>query len=87
MNQTTKAYLAGFIDGERCITISRKKCNDGSRNEYQYRLYINISNTDKRVIDYIKSSIGLGNIHKQKRKTGHKQAYTLGLWSNKQDSC
>jgi hypothetical protein len=48
------AYLAGFVDGEGTITISKSK--------ERKRTCIRISNTNKEIMDWIKETVGNGHI-------------------------
>lgn len=56
MKPTEKAYIAGLIDGEGCITITRRKKRKNPKFSY-YQPLLNISNTDKRIIDYAQNLI------------------------------
>jgi len=49
-----KAWLAGFIDGEGCIEIYSRKYIPS--NSIYYIVRINISNTKKKAIEFIKKS-------------------------------
>jgi len=56
LTETEKAYLAGIIDGEGSICITRKKqCSSHKYTTYQP--YIEITNLNKDLIDYISSKI------------------------------
>jgi hypothetical protein len=59
MNDTTKAYLAGFIDGEGCIRIAEAKArwSKGSINP-RFREELQVSNTNFEVIQWIKDNFG-----------------------------
>jgi hypothetical protein len=59
MNDKTKyAYLAGIIDGEGCLLISRS--NRGSYMNYYGRIHV--KNTDYRLIKWLLDHFG-GNVH------------------------
>ena len=66
MNRTEKLiYLAGFVDGEGCLT------RNISRNTVKYRPQLRISGTYKPVMEWIKRWFG-GNyytIHRRTAKT------------------
>ena len=68
------AYLAGIIDGEGSITLTRMH-----KNEYR-RPCISISSSDPELIQYLKSLIG-GNISIKKnyKPSKHKDSYTLSV--------
>jgi len=68
MHVTTKAWAAGFFDGEGSISIQPK---------LHYYLYIEIVSTEREVIDFFVSSWGAK--YEEPKKSGHwkseKQAY------------
>ena len=53
------AYIAGFVDGEGCVTILKnttdKRCN---RRFLIYTIYVIVPNTDLRPLQYIKDLCG-----------------------------
>lgn len=51
------SYLAGIIDGEGCFSICllKKNVNDGYINPH-YRGCMKVSNTDKKLIDWLKET-------------------------------
>lgn len=63
------AYLAGFIDGEGCITI---KCNGLVR--------LSITNTVKPVLDGIRARLGYGSIGRRDNKSNKKHKPCYSLW-------
>lgn len=68
MDETTKAWAAGFFDGEGSISIQPNR---------HYYLYIEVVNTEREVIDFFVSSWGAR--YEELKKSGHwkseKQAY------------
>ncbi len=50
-NPETLAYLAGIIDGEGSIWISRSRKSNG----FQYFLNTSVYNTDRRLVDWLSS--------------------------------
>lgn len=78
LSKIDAAYLAGFIDGEGCIAIFKKNTPNGWSPQYQ--LYIGITNTNKKVIDWAYSKMG-GYLYEKKRSnaTKHRIAYTLSV--------
>ena len=69
------AYIAGFIDGEG--TVSLKK--NGQRWPTVLP-YILITNTNLEILQWIQTTIGMGNIHSKNRQTLYwKEAYVLRL--------
>ena len=67
------SYLAGFFDGEGCITTFRNhvKRHPG---EFSYCLKMNVSNTNLEVLKIFEAAFG-GGIFTKKPKEGFKQAY------------
>jgi len=50
------AYIAGLIDGEGTITLSRKHRNDNRQ------LALSISNNEKRLLEFVLEKVGAGHI-------------------------
>ena len=63
MSKTTAAYMAGIVDGEGTITII--KCWNKKNQKSYFGVYLNISNTNKNLINWLKKSFG-GYIYKIK---------------------
>jgi hypothetical protein len=61
LTETEKAYLAGLMDGEGCITIIKCKPARRAANP-SYSLQTSINNTDERVLRYCKEVTGVGSI-------------------------
>lgn len=76
--QTEIAYLAGIIDGEGSIYIGNFSCNPISKLPY-YQTNIQVTNTDKNLIDWLYNTFG-GLVNKKTKqqmpKNSRKQAYT-----------
>jgi hypothetical protein len=61
LSDVQAAYLAGLIDGEGCLFISKqqfKRCVYPS-----YRAHLIIVMTSKSVIEYVHSLVGAGNVY------------------------
>ncbi|MER2060761.1 MAG: LAGLIDADG family homing endonuclease, partial [Niallia sp.] len=72
MEQWEAAYLAGIIDGEGSITLTKMH-----KGEYR-RLCITIPSTDKELLDYLHQLIGGVLIRKKNYEPDiHKNSYTL----------
>ena len=68
------AYIAGLIDGEGTITLSRKHANDGRQ------LVISISSTERPILDFARERIGAGKITSKKTaKAHHAPAFTYSI--------
>ena len=73
---TEAAYVAGIIDGEGTITLTRKH-----RNEFR-QLAVTISNTERYLLEYILRIIGAGKITTKKTvKTHHKPSFTFAIYN------
>ena len=55
------SYLAGFVDGEGTISISRRT-RDKQRGWFSYDPYLSIVDSDIEVMKYIKDRIGFGSL-------------------------
>ncbi len=53
MKDTRKAYIAGLIDGEGCITITRRKIKRLKTDYWYYEPQVVVANTDKRMTDFL----------------------------------
>lgn len=72
------AYIAGFLDGEGSLTLSRHHCYDKNRNT-TYHLRVRITNTFPGIIDWIAMIVGYGSISKKKVYNGNKDAWEWSL--------
>ena len=65
------AYLAGLIDGEGTITLTRRHRNENRQ------LVVSISNNERPLLDYVKHTIGAGRITaKRTHSPNHAPSYT-----------
>ena len=70
------AYLAGFIDGEGTITLSRKHKNENRQ------LAITISNTERQLLEFCLEAIGAGKItNKRTTKSQHTPSFTYAIYN------
>ena len=73
---TEAAYIAGIVDGEGTVTLSRQHRNE------QRRLVVSISNNDRPLLEYLQSCIGAGRItRKRTYAAGHAPSFTCYLTS------
>ncbi len=78
LDQTDAAYIAGIIDGEGTVTLSRRH-----RSENRH-LVISISNTERPLLEYVLKSVGAGKITgKRTYQSHHTASYTYAI-SNRQ---
>lgn len=78
MKKTDKAYIAGLIDGEGCICIAKRKNGHFPKagKPWYYQPIVTISNTDKRMLDFVVNRYK-GWITKPKPQKSHrKQIYS-----------
>jgi hypothetical protein len=70
------AYLAGFIDGEGTITLSRKHKNENRQ------LAVTISNTERQILEFCLDVIGAGKItNKRTSKSHHTPSFTYAIYN------
>jgi hypothetical protein len=70
------AYIAGLIDGEGTITLSRKHKNENRQ------LAVSISNTEIQLLDYVLQQVGTGKITKKKAsKANHTPSFTYAIYN------
>ncbi|MCW8828592.1 MAG: LAGLIDADG family homing endonuclease [Gammaproteobacteria bacterium] len=70
------AYIAGLIDGEGTITLTRKHRNENRQ------LAVTISNTEKDLLEYVLKTIGAGKItNKRTTRAHHTPSFTYALYN------
>jgi len=76
LSATEAAYLAGLIDGEGTVTLSRKHAGD------MRQLVVSISNTELPILEFALLSIGAGKLtHKSTSKANHSPSYAYAVWN------
>jgi hypothetical protein len=80
------AYIAGILDGEGTITISRKRGNTakaGKRRVF-YRPFVQVCLTTPNVLTWLVEVTGLGHVatNKSARTSRQKPSWRWSLWSN-----
>lgn len=63
----TCAYIAGLIDGEGTITLTREHCGENRR------LVVSIANTELALLDFVRQAVGAGRVT---RKRATSKAHT-----------
>lgn len=84
--ETQKAYLAGIIDGEGTITVTKNKrvSKKNGKTYFYYRPVITIANTDYKLLSFLKSlNLGSTNYDRRQGKEHWKQAFQWCLASIK----
>jgi hypothetical protein len=70
------AYLAGLIDGEGTVTLSRKHAGD------MRQLVVSISNTELPILEFVLLSVGAGKLtHKCASQANHSPSYAYAVWN------
>lgn len=84
MSKTTASYIAGLIDGEGWIGVSKVKCyaNSRTRRGYFFKGNIAIANTNKSIIDWLKESFG-GCVREDRRENRKRVLYQWGTQNPK----
>ena len=78
LSPTDTAYIAGLIDGEGTITLSRKHRNENRQ------LSVSISNTEIGLLEYVLETVGAGKItRKRTSQAHHTPSFTYAI-SNRQ---
>jgi hypothetical protein len=83
ITETERAYLAGLIDGEGCLTISKTQGKNNRTPVYTAQIIIMMTN--KEVIEYIKQVTGIGNIYGQNRQSPNQSAAYRWVVNTKSD--
>ncbi|ACL72584.1 LAGLIDADG family homing endonuclease [Thioalkalivibrio sulfidiphilus] len=70
------AYIAGLIDGEGTVTLTRKHRNENRQ------LAVTISSTERNLLDFVKETLGVGKItRKRVAQTHHSPSYTYAVYN------
>jgi hypothetical protein len=78
LSSTDAAYIAGLIDGEGTVTLSRRHANE------HRQLLISISNTERSLLDFVLDAAGAGKITaKRTTKAHHSPSFAYAI-SNRQ---
>ncbi len=76
------AYIAGFVDGEGAFTVNRRwhKSKDKLRKWIGYSAYLEIGNTDKKVVDWLHDTLRItSDVFPQKQKAPRRICYRLRM--------
>jgi len=70
------AYLAGFIDGEGTVTLTKKHKNENRQ------LAVTISNTERQILEFSLEVIGAGKItNKRTSQPHHSPSFTYAIYN------
>lgn len=76
LSATDAAYIAGLIDGEGTITLTRKPRNENRQ------LSVSISNTEKPLLIFVLETVGAGKITgKRTASSKHTPSYTYAIYN------
>jgi hypothetical protein len=74
LNGASAAYIAGLVDGEGTITLSRLHASE------KRRLVVSISNNEIDLLSFVLSAVGAGKItRKRTYKPHHAQSYAFQI--------
>jgi 3',5'-cyclic AMP phosphodiesterase CpdA len=65
LRQSEAAYLAGLIDGEGTITLSRRHANE------RRQLVVSVVSTEREIVDWVLSTVGAGKITRKRTVAMH----------------
>ena len=70
------AYIAGILDGEGCIAIHKKAVRKQHHNP-TFLVHMDITNTSRDLLGWVRLTTGLGKILDKPRTKGWKACYKL----------
>ena len=70
------AYIAGLIDGEGTVTLSRKHAGENRQ------LAVSISSTERAMLEFVLERVGAGKItRKRVALPSHTPSFTYAVWN------
>jgi len=82
VSNAMKGYLAGLVDGEGTISISKTRAEEYSH-KYRFNCRIYIDSTNKKFLEKVREKVGLGSIYQQKRRSkAHKRLWRWGIYGS-----
>lgn len=70
------AYIAGLVDGEGTITLTRKHKNENRQ------LAVTISSTERYLLEFVQKSVGVGKItNKRVSKPHHQPSFAYAVYN------
>jgi len=74
----TAAYIAGLIDGEGTVTLSRRHANENRQ------LVVSIANTERPLLEFVLTEVGVGKITRKRTARSHHTPSFAYAVSNRQ---
>ena len=84
MSSTERAYLAGLMDGEAYVGITRSKTSKsakGCKRGISYRVMVSVAMTTSKPLRFAWTVSGLGSVRRRKVASGCKPAWVWNVWS------
>ena len=81
LSDLDKGYIAGMLDGEGTITITKHRQYNRKTLKFQYRPFIWIVNTNKESLESIQQKCGIGSIVIKEKNTKYKTCYVYRISS------
>jgi len=84
LSKEDAAYLAGLIDGEAYVGVTRATTSaaaKGCRRGVSYRAMISVRMTHHPVLDWALAATGVGSIWKTKEHPKYRQSWSWNIWS------
>jgi len=82
LNDVEKGYLAGIVDGEGTIRITKAQDKRNNKTYVYYAPIISITNTDPKLMSYIRELVKVGHFYAEKRtKPQHRQKMVYSIAS------
>jgi len=76
ISTTDAAYIAGLIDGEGTITLTRKHKNENRQ------LAVSISSTEKYMLEFVKQCLGVGKLtNKRVSQPHHSPSFAYAIYN------
>ena len=76
LSDTEAAYLAGIVDGEGTVTLTRTHRGENRRP------VVSIANTDRALLEYVQETIGAGHItNKARARSNHTPSFAYSISS------
>jgi len=73
-------YIAGFVDGEGTITISKEKTHS-SRRGFTYGVYFCVSNTNRELLQLMCNTVSVGYVARSNRNRNFPRRKEIFHWS------